>query len=86
MIYFICSNRYIEVLSYTKSDNVPNAYQLINNILVNYLILTKIVHNCYLLETLNKTLYGLTVVYKHHNNTIRLTIQHKAALTTCVYR
>ena len=28
----------------------------------------------------------LTVVYKHHNNTIRLTIQHKAALTTCVYR
>ena len=29
---------------------------------------------------------GLTVVYKHHNNTIRLTIQHKAALTTCVYR
>ena len=28
----------------------------------------------------------LTVVYKHNNNTIRLTIQHKAALTTCVYR
>ena len=27
-----------------------------------------------------------TVVYKHHNNTIRLTIQNKAALTTCVYR
>ena len=24
---------------------------------------------------------GVTVVYKHHNNTIRLTIQHKAALT-----
>ena len=22
------------------------------------------------------------MVYKHHNNTIRLTIQHKAALTT----
>ena len=33
-------------------------------------------------------LYALivTVVYKHHNNTIRLTIQHEAALTTCVYR
>ena len=29
---------------------------------------------------------NITVVYKHHNNTIRLTIQHKAALTTCVYR
>ena len=28
----------------------------------------------------------LKMVYKHHNNTIRLTIQHKAALTTCVYR
>ena len=27
----------------------------------------------------------ITVVYKHHNNTIRLTMQHKAALTTCVY-
>ena len=26
----------------------------------------------------------LTVVYKHRNNTIRLTIQLKAALTTCV--
>ena len=26
---------------------------------------------------------GLTPVYKHHNNTIRLTIQYKAALTTC---
>ena len=25
----------------------------------------------------------LTPVYKHHNNTIRLTIQYKAALTTC---
>ena len=32
------------------------------------------------------SLAELTVVYKHHNNTIRLTIQHKAALTTCVYR
>ena len=28
----------------------------------------------------------LKMVYKHHNNTIRLTIQHKAALTTCVAR
>ena len=28
---------------------------------------------------------GVTVVYKHHNNTIGLTLQHKAALTTCVY-
>ena len=30
----------------------------------------------------------ITVVYKHHHNTIRLTIQHhdQAALTTCVYR
>ena len=26
----------------------------------------------------------VSVVYKHHNNTIRLTIQYKAALTTCV--
>ena len=25
----------------------------------------------------------LTVVCKHHSNTIRITIQHKAALTTC---
>ena len=25
----------------------------------------------------------VTPVYKHHNNTIRLTIQYKAALTTC---
>ena len=24
-------------------------------------------------------------MYKHHNNTIRLPIQHKAALTTCVH-
>ena len=38
-----------------------------------------------------KKVYGpklirVPVVSKHHNNTIRLTIQHKAALTTCVYR
>ena len=25
-------------------------------------------------------------LYKHHNNTIRLTIQYKAALTTCVHK
>ena len=30
-----------------------------------------------------KFLECLTPVYKHHNNTIRLTIQFKAALTTC---
>ena len=29
---------------------------------------------------------GLTPVYKHHNITIRLTIQHKAALTTCKHK
>ena len=28
-------------------------------------------------------LFSLTPVYKHHNNTIRLTKQYKAALTTC---
>ena len=39
-----------------------------------------------LLVTINNIEFRLTVVYKHHNNTIRLTIQHKAALTTCVYR
>ena len=29
---------------------------------------------------------GITPVYKHHNNTIRLTIQYKAALTTCKHK
>ena len=28
---------------------------------------------------------GFTPVYKHHTNTIRLTIQNQAALTTCKY-
>ena len=28
----------------------------------------------------------VTPVYKHHNNTIRLTIQYKAALTTCKHK
>ena len=27
--------------------------------------------------------FGLAPVYKHRNKTIRLTIQYKAALTTC---
>ena len=31
-------------------------------------------------------LAGVTPVYKHHNNTIRLTIQYKAALTTCKHK
>ena len=29
---------------------------------------------------------SITVVYKHHNNTICLTIQYKAALTTCEHK
>ena len=29
---------------------------------------------------------SLTPVYKHHNITIRLTIQYKAALTTCKHK
>ena len=28
----------------------------------------------------------VTPVYKHHKNTIRLTIQYKAALTTCKHK
>ena len=32
------------------------------------------------------SLLTITPVYKHHNNTIRLTIQYKAALTTCVHK
>ena len=40
-------------------------------------------------QTLNlaaKFFLKTLVMYKHRNNTIRLTIQQKAALTTCVYR
>ena len=29
---------------------------------------------------------SITPVYKHHNNTIRLAIQYKAAITSCEHK
>ena len=77
-------------LSYLISVIILTAHSLQTSITNNVdLDQMEIFHSKYfhvMSVSTSNLVYNLRLlVYKHHNNTIRLTTQHKAALTTCVY-